>query len=76
MQIPSHYRPRSARGRFFLVYFVVMFALTQWPFIAWANRIYPLVLGLPFFYAYLCIVYAAILGGLLMLLRPFERSRS
>jgi hypothetical protein len=71
MQIPSHYRPRTRRGWFFLAYFLVAFALTQWPFLAWANRIYPLILGLPFLYAYLCIVYAAILAGLLMLLRPW-----
>ena len=71
MQIRSHYRPRTWRGWFFLVYFVVTFALTQWPFIGWANRIDPLVFGLPFLYAYLCLVYVAILAGLLMLLRPW-----
>jgi hypothetical protein len=73
-EIPSHYRPRSGRGWFFVIYFGVTFALTQWPFIAWANRIYPLILGFPFFYAYLTGVYAAILAGLLMLLGPARRS--
>ena len=69
MQIPSHLRPRTRRGWFIIAYFVVMFALTQWPFLAWANRIEPLILGLPFLYAYLCIVYALMLGGVGLLWR-------
>ena len=57
----------SARRRFLVLYLVILFALGQWPFLAWANRIYPLVLGFPFLYAYLTAIYALILGGLLML---------
>ena len=69
MQIPSHLRPRSARGWFIIAYFVALFALTQWPFLAWANRIEPLVFGLPFLYAYLSIDYALMLVGLWLLWR-------
>lgn len=68
-RIPSHYRPRSTRGWFLLVYFIVMFALGQWPFLPWANRVYPVIWGFPFLYAYLTTVYALILAGLLLLLR-------
>ena len=62
MDIPSHYRPRTPRGWLFLGVFAVLFALTQWPFLAWANRIEPLVFGLPFLYAYL----TGILGLLIL----------
>jgi len=69
MDIPSHFRPRSNRGWFMIGYFFVLFSLTQWPFLAWANRIEPIVFGLPFLYAYLCIVYTLMLLGLWLLWR-------
>ncbi len=69
MEIPSHYRPRTSRGRFFIGCFAVLFAFTQWPFLAWANRIEPLVFGLPFLYAYLSAIYALMLVALWLLLR-------
>ncbi len=69
MEIPSHYFPRTGRTRFLIAYFAVLLALTQWPFLAWANRIEPLILGFPFLYAYLSIDYALMLVGLGLLWR-------
>ena len=69
MQLPSHYIPRTGRVRFLVVYFALLLALTQWPFLAWANRIEPLILGFPFLYAYLSIDYTLMLFGLLLLWR-------
>lgn len=62
----SHYRPRTWRGWFALVAFLALLALTQPPFLhGLANRIEPWVLGLPFLYAYLLIIYVALIAVLI-----------
>ncbi len=46
--------------------FLSLFALTQPPFVYMlANRVEPWVLGLPFLYAYLLVIYFALIGVLI-----------
>jgi len=41
-------------------------SLAEPPFVtSWANRIEPWILGMPFLYAYLLMVYVALIGVLL-----------
>ncbi len=62
----SHYRPRTRDGWIAVVLFVVLFALTQPPFVhGLANRIAPWILGLPFLYAYLLVIYFALIAVLI-----------
>ena len=62
----SHYRPRTRDGWIAVVLFVALFALTQPPFVhVLANRIAPWVLGLPFLYAYLLVIYFALIAVLI-----------
>jgi hypothetical protein len=62
----SHYRPRTRDGWVAVLSFLGLFALTQPPFVhGFANRIAPWILGLPFLYAYLLILYVALIGVLL-----------
>lgn len=61
----SHYLPRTFTGRMAVLLFVVLLALCEPPVVnTLANRIEPRVLGLPFLYAYLLIVYSAMIGVL------------
>ena len=61
----SHYLPRSRVGWIVLVLFVALMALAQPPIVYLvANRVEPWVLGLPFLYAYLLVVYCALIGVL------------
>jgi len=67
---PSHYRPRTRQGRVAVVLFLSLLALTQPPLVfVWGNRITPWVLGLPFLYAYLLVIYVALIGVLLWVQR-------
>jgi hypothetical protein len=60
--IRSHWWPRTARGRGALVAFLALLALAQPPVVfAFANRIEPWVVGVPFLYAYLTGVYGLLL---------------
>ncbi len=62
----SHYRPRTRDGRIAVLLFVALFALTQPPFVhGVANRISPWVLGVPFLYAYLLVLYFALIAVLI-----------
>ncbi len=62
----SHYRPRTPAGWIAVVAFLALFALTQPPFVHYlANRVEPWVLGFPFLYAYLLIVYCALIAVLI-----------
>lgn len=62
----SHYRPRTRDGRIAVFLFVALFALTQPPFVhGVANRIAPWVLGVPFLYAYLLVLYFALIAVLI-----------
>jgi hypothetical protein len=62
----SHFRPRTRDGRIAVISFLVLFALTQPPFVhTVANRISPWLLSLPFLYAYLLMIYIALIGVLI-----------
>jgi hypothetical protein len=62
----SHYRPRSRSGWIAVLVFVALMGLAQPPAAtSWANRIEPWLLGVPFLYAYLLIIYVALIGVLL-----------
>jgi hypothetical protein len=66
----SHWWPRTRDGRTALFLFVALSVLAQWPFVhVLANRIEPRIIGLPFLYAYLLLIYIAMLGVLLWMLR-------
>lgn len=66
----SHYLPRTRNGWVALLGFLFLFALAQPPVVhVLANRIEPFILGVPFLYAYLSIVYVAMIGVLLWALR-------
>ena len=66
----SHLLPRTGRGWVAVISFLVLFALVEPPFVySVANRIQPWVLGLPFLYAYLLVVYTGLIGVLLWALR-------
>jgi hypothetical protein len=62
----SHFRPRTWRGWVAVVLFLGILALAQPPLVnTIANRIEPLVLGMPFLYAYLLVIYCALIAVLL-----------
>ena len=66
----SHYLPRTRDGWIATVLFLALFALTQPPFVhGLANRIEPRVFGLPFLYAYLLVLYCALIGVLIWAVR-------
>ncbi len=66
----SHWWPRTRKGRGAVLGFLGIMALAQPPIVfAVANRIEPWVLGVPFLYAYLTVVYALLCGLLLMVWR-------
>ncbi len=62
----SHFMPRTRKGWVATVSFVVLFLCTQPPvvFIV-ANRIEPVILGLPFLYVYLLVLYTALIAVLI-----------
>lgn len=62
----SHFLPRSREGWIAVIAFLALMALAQPPVVhRFANRIEPWVLGLPFLYAWLLVVYVAMIGVLL-----------
>ena len=62
----SHYRPRTRNGWIAVISFLALLALTQPPLVyVLANRIEPRILGLPFLYMYLLVVYVALIGVLI-----------
>jgi hypothetical protein len=66
----SHYLPRTRDGWIGVILFVVLFAMAEPPLVfSLANRIDPWVLGVPFLYAYLLLVYLALIGVLVWVLR-------
>lgn len=69
----SHYVPRTATGRVAVASFVVLMALAEPPIVnTVANRIDPWILGLPFLYAYLLIVYVVLIGVLVWAAARFD----
>lgn len=69
-RIRSHWWPRSRAGRGAVVAFLALLALAQPPIVyQFANRIDPLILGLPFLYAWLLLIYVALIGVLVWVYR-------
>ena len=66
----SHLLPRTRNGWVATVLFVALMALAQPPVVhGLVNRIEPWVLGMPFLYAYLLVVYVAMIAVLLWAMR-------
>ena len=62
---PSHYRPRTRAGWVAVIAFLVLLAFTQPPLVyLLANRVRPWLLGLPFLYTHLLVLYVALIGVL------------
>jgi hypothetical protein len=62
----SHYIPRTTAGRLAVGAFLALFAFTQPPLVFWiGNRVEPWVAGVPFLYAYLLVLYVALIGVLI-----------
>ena len=71
MSFRSHYLPRSRRGWVAVLAFLGLMALAQPPIVFWvdAGLGSTSVLGMPFLYVYLFVVYFALIGVLLWALR-------
>ena len=66
----SHYLPRTRNGWIGVVLFLFLMILVEPPVVhSLANRIEPWILGVPFLYAYLFVLYVLIIGVLLWALR-------
>ncbi len=67
----SHYIPRSTAGWITLLAFLALMALAQPPIVYWVDVLFSgtWVLGLPFLYVYLGVIYFALIGVLLLALR-------
>jgi hypothetical protein len=66
----SHYLPRTRQGRIGVVLFILLLALAEPPIVyVVANWVEPWVLGVPFLYAYLLVVYFALIGVLIWVMR-------
>jgi len=62
----SHYLPRTRRGWIVVVLFLGLMLLAQPPLVhTLANRIEPRVLGIPFLYVYLLVVYCGVIAVLI-----------
>ena len=63
---PSHFRPRTSAGWVAVGLFLGLFAFTQPPLVfVLGNRIEPDLLGVPFLYVYLLVLYTALIGVLI-----------
>ena len=66
----SHFVPRTRDGWIATIAFVALFLLAMPPVTHTVlNRVDPWILGLPFFYAVLLIVYVALIAVLIWALR-------
>ena len=56
----------DARTVFFACYFFVCFAANVWPVALLANRIYPMIFGIPFFFfwtiTWSCLIFLGVLA--------------
>lgn len=67
---PSHFVPRTLAGRLTVAAFIGLMALAQPPIVfALANRVEPWLLGMPFLFSYLLLVYAAMIAVLVVAAR-------
>jgi len=58
----SHYLPRTRAGRIAILAFLALLLLAEPPIVfVFANRIEPRFAGVPFLYAYLLVVYIAMI---------------
>ena len=63
---PSHLRPRTSDGWVAVILFLALFLMAEPPIVhTLANRIEPWILGFPFLYSYLLLVYLALIGVLI-----------
>ncbi len=61
----SHWWPRTSSGRVALIWFMGSLLLAQPPVVyRVANRIEPVILGLPFLYAWLLAAYSSMIAAL------------
>lgn len=66
----NHFLPRTREGRVAAVLFVTLFLCTQPPILfVVANRVEPLIFGLPFLYVYLLVLYSLLIGVLIWTMR-------
>lgn len=65
MSQKSHFVPRSRRGRTVALVIVCLFLLIGWPVLPLANRIEPFVVGMPFLYFYLLVIYIGMIAVML-----------
>ncbi len=66
----SHLLPRTRDGWVAVLLFLGLFALVEPPFVhGVANRVEPWLLGFPFLYTYLLVIYVALIGVLIWALR-------
>ncbi|MGD2123560.1 MAG: hypothetical protein PVJ76_17530 [Gemmatimonadota bacterium] len=66
----SHFLPRTREGWIAVVLFFGLFALVEPPFThSFANRMEPWILGFPFLYTYLLVLYGALIAVLIWALR-------
>lgn len=66
----SHYFPRTLQGWVAVILFLGLFALVEPPFVhSLANRVEPWILGFPFLYTYLLVLYSALICVLIWALR-------
>jgi hypothetical protein len=62
--------PRTREGWWAVIGFLALFLLAEPPIVhGLANRVEPWVLGLPFLYTYLLVVYSGLIGVLIWTLR-------
>lgn len=61
----SHLCPRTRAGRGVVLAYVLFLAFAEWPFLPLANRMDPTVLGFPFLFLYLTVIYAVKIGTLI-----------
>ena len=66
----SHYLPRTRNGWLALVLFVLLMGMAQPPIVhGFMNRVEPWILGMPFLYAYLLLIYILMIGVLIWAMR-------
>ena len=66
----SHFLPRNRNGRVAVILFALLMAMVEPPVVhSLANRVEPWILGVPFLYAYLFVLYTLLIGVLLWALR-------